>query len=95
MNVQIVLMVQVSKIHSCLFSFLPYISGCFSPEQKCDFRADCADNTDEKTCPIVYLFDDCIQITGTQDCGWIEEPKDSLNWIMANNSMAGVGVVYM
>ena len=95
MNVQIVLMVQVANnLHLLLVSYCTNISGCFSPEQKCDFRADCADNTDEKPCPIVYLFDDCVQLTGTKDCGWVEEPKDSLNWIVANNSMAGVGVVY-
>ena len=69
------------------------IIGCYSPEQKCDFRADCADNTDEKTCPIVYLFDDCGKMTGAADCGWKEEPKDSLDWKIVNNSMAGVGMI--
>ena len=68
-------------------NFRYYIIGCYSPEQKCDFRADCADNTDEKTCPIVYLFDDCVKMTGAPDCGWKEEPKDSLDWKIVNNSI--------
>ena len=32
-------------------------------------------------------------MTGAPDCGWKEEPKDSLDWKIVNNSMAGVGMI--
>ena len=66
------------------------VSGCYKANQRCDFRADCKDNSDERTCPNVYLFDDCVQITGNANCGWEEEPEDSLNWIIANQTMTEV-----
>ena len=71
-----------------LISFL--FLGTYTIEQRCDFRADCKDNTDEKTCPNVYIFDDCKQVTGDDDCGWNEEPKDSLDWKIFNQEDSGV-----
>ena len=64
--------------------------GCYTKEQFCDFHADCADNTDERPCPIVYLFDDCVEMTGDPSCGWQEEPRDSLDWKLVNSSESGV-----
>ena len=54
--------------------------------------ADCKDRTDERECPRVYLFDDCIQLTGTADCGWKEDPRDSLDWKLVNESMIEVNL---
>ena len=48
------------------------------------------DNTDERPCPIVYLFDDCVEMTGDPSCGWQEEPRDSLDWKLVNSSESGV-----
>ena len=64
--------------------------GCYTKEQFCDFHADCEDNTDERPCPIVYLFDDCVEMTGDPSCGWQEEPRDSLDWKLVNSSESGV-----
>ena len=66
------------------------VSGCYSEEQACDFRTDCGDNTDERECPNVYLFDDCTAMTGKANCGWEEEPRDSLDWKLVNESMIEV-----
>ncbi len=67
--------------------------GCYKPEQLCDFRPDCKDDTDEKSCPPVFIFDDCDKMTGDKNCFWKEEPMDSLNWILVNDTMTGVKVV--
>ena len=52
--------------------------------QVCDFWADCLDNTDEADCPAIFLFDFCDALTGQADCGWREEPKDELDWVVAD-----------
>ena len=54
--------------------------GCFTPRQRCDFAPDCKDNTDELGCPKEYYFDDCKQLTGSQNCGWEELAHDALDW---------------
>ena len=64
--------------------------GCFEETQLCDFVSDCTDRSDEAECPPVYLFDDCQILTGTDDCGWKEDPRDSLDWKLVNESMIGV-----
>ena len=67
--------------------------GCFEDSQRCDFVPNCpADKSDELGCPPVYLFDDCIALTGAADCGWKEDPRDSLDWKMVNESMIGVDI---
>ena len=53
-------------------------------EQKCDFFPDCLDNSDEKECPPIYEFDDCSVLTGEDNCGFVEDPKDSLDWIIGS-----------
>ena len=60
--------------------------GCFSISQKCDFYPDCGDNSDELGCPLMYLFDDCLLETGSDNCGWLENPVDDLDWTVANDS---------
>ena len=68
-------------------------SGCFSDSQRCDFVSDCpSDKSDELGCPPVFLFDDCLALTGAPDCGWKEDPRDSLDWKMVNKSMIGVDI---
>ena len=52
--------------------------------QWCDFHEDCADGTDERECPGVYLFDDCQQEVGSADCDWLESTEDKLNWVIAS-----------
>ena len=67
-------------------------NGCFDEVKLCDFVGDCQDKSDEAECPPAYLFDDCIQLTGTADCGWKEDPRDSLDWKLVNESMIGVDI---
>ena len=33
-------------------------------------------------------------MTGDKNCFWKEEPMDSLNWILVNDSMTGVKVIF-
>ena len=43
-------------------------------------------NSDEDGCPITYLFDDCELTTGLSNCGWEEDPKDALDWVVASKN---------
>ena len=50
--------------------------------QVCDFWDDCSEGEDEKSCPKTYLFEDC-QEEPPPGCGWVEQPEDELDWIIA------------
>ena len=30
------------------------------------------------------MFDDCLELTGNESCGFVEDPKDSLDWIIGS-----------
>ena len=49
-------------------------------EKRCDFWKDCDDGSDEITCPIEYLFENCEESL----CYWNEEPTDELDWVVAH-----------
>ena len=59
---------------------------CYSEQQTCDFIADCWDQTDEAGCPLMFLFDDCQLETGSDTCGWTEDPRDDLDWVVAGQN---------
>ena len=60
--------------------------GCFSPQQECDMYPDCLTSEDEAGCPTDFLFDDCEAATGLENCGWEEDPHDSLDWVIATKN---------
>ena len=64
---------------------------CFQIKaQKCDFHMDCSDDTDEKECPPIYLFDDCLAETENENCGFVEDPIDELDWIIGSSRNSGL-----
>ena len=74
---------------------ISYVGKCYEHNQKCDFHADCNDDSDEKGCPQMENFDNCEAHTGVDNCGWEEEPHDDLDWIIAKkeDTVAGHPII--
>ena len=63
-------------------------SSLFFQNKVCDFIEDCADYSDEATCPDMFQFDNCLDNYGDKMCWWKEEPVDQLDWIIAAGNIA-------
>lgn len=52
--------------------------------QLCDFKSQCADESDEKLCPTFCSFD-------SDSCGWEDQGKDGLDWVLASSDSTEAG----
>ncbi len=53
----------------------------------CDFEPDCPDGSDERSCPREANFENCDETTGTEMCGFQEDPVDNLDWVLASGTV--------
>ncbi|XP_039982288.1 MAM and LDL-receptor class A domain-containing protein 1 [Xiphias gladius] len=73
---------------SCPLGFLPCENGrCFTPGQRCDFKDDCGDGTDEKDCGTSCSFEN-------SRCGWKSSLADNFDWTLGTGSVQGIGPPY-
>ncbi|KAK7881754.1 hypothetical protein WMY93_030163 [Mugilogobius chulae] len=73
---------------SCPPGLLPCENGqCFSEEQRCDFRDDCGDGTDEKECGTSCSFE-------SGRCGWKSSLADSFDWSLGTGSFQRIRPPY-
>ncbi|XP_049338853.1 MAM and LDL-receptor class A domain-containing protein 1 [Astyanax mexicanus] len=69
---------------SCPLGMLPCDNGsCYKPEQSCDFKDNCGDNSDEKDCGTSCSFED-------GRCGWKSSPIDKFNWVLGTGSAQSI-----
>ena len=62
--------------------------GCYTQRQRCDFKQDCLDGTDELGCPEEYFFDECNSEATEDNCGWEElSHDDGLDWVIATGNL--------
>ncbi|XP_061660532.1 MAM and LDL-receptor class A domain-containing protein 1 [Syngnathoides biaculeatus] len=67
---------------------LPCRNGrCFSPSQRCDFRDDCGDRTDEERCGTSCSFED-------GPCGWKNSLADNFDWSLGTGSVQSIRPPY-
>ena len=39
-----------------------------------------------QSCPTSYTFDNCAAEVGSDDCGFVEDPADNLDWVIAKGN---------
>ncbi|XP_061877595.1 MAM and LDL-receptor class A domain-containing protein 1 [Entelurus aequoreus] len=72
----------------CSSGLLPCDNGrCFSAGQRCDFRDDCGDGTDEKHCGTSCSFEE-------GPCGWRSSLADNFDWSLGTGSLQSIRPPY-
>ncbi|XP_054622204.1 MAM and LDL-receptor class A domain-containing protein 1 isoform X4 [Dunckerocampus dactyliophorus] len=61
--------------------------GCFDAGQRCDFRDDCGDGTDEKHCGTSCSFEE-------GPCGWKSSLADNFDWSLGTGSLQSIRPPY-
>ncbi|RWS22723.1 MAM and LDL-receptor class A domain-containing protein 2-like protein, partial [Leptotrombidium deliense] len=64
-----------SSLHHCPLGTLPCdkVERCFTLQQRCNFKDDCGDNTDEENCGFECDFE--------SSCRWFTDPTNIAEWV--------------